>query len=769
MGWNPFASKYVHSVGTSFARMVDDDSIPDTTRVAVIKAIFRNESISQHLVDSRLNGTKMQINRMLRFAKTDNTSSLPNSLIVSNSTGRREVKEAVESFEGKSVTIDYVSLGELNNTHLAWQKLVDEYDYNHETNEIEKLSSEIGKPVYLEDFVSIYPINSVMEEGALESLGYPQSWGYTPERIGGNTGRYKRHTDFILSDKNENGAEVTYTYIDQEEVTPAVVEDEVVVTEAVTKEVRKSVTLKWSFNPEVGEMFIHAMYHFGVGENKQTKYWTYCQGDGVYPVLDNLTEANYEAVHKYMPVVFFNSLRKSVTTEDQWDTDRYKANKKMLNYLNMDYQEIANSIAENPDADKLEQAVLGFGVPINSENPVELQYLYMFFEDLYFKNPSTTIASNTANGKTGSALVMQLDDLKYVLSYGKITKTMQGGKIKEDAEPGDVISELGTESYTQQYQQRYSGSGEIRTVTEYAIKDFHYRAFKKQVTAFLYEEVRVYDLKSKFRIYRSYDSIQTIKEQENESAALIFLDQNLLEAFSDKEKETLYLRSMHLILNSRETQKVKFYERKIFGDLLKIAAIAFAIYSGGQSLHLLAVAATISVTAVMVVIAVMVFEYIVVPYLFSLVVKELGMENSLILAAAIAIYSIYTGKGAQGIPGAPFAIDLMTVSNGLTNGIQSELERLFSNYQSDVEAFNLMADKATAEMDAAKDLLDMDSVIDPFEFIGREPIIIEGETPDEFYNRTIHTQNIGTLTNEAITSFVEISLKLPDFNDTAGA
>ena len=42
------------------------------------------------------------------------------------------------------------------------------------------------------------------------------------------------------------------------------------------------------------------------------------------------------------------------------------------------------------------------------------------------------------------------------------------------------------------------------------------------------------------------------------------------------------------------------------------------------------------------------------------------------------------------------------------------------------------------------------------------PFIIFGESPDEFYNRTIHTGNIGTLGLAAVSSFVENKLRLPD-------
>lgn len=762
MGW--FDGKKIHAVATSLSRVVEDDSIPDTAKVSVLTAIFRNESIAQHLVDSRLNGTSSKIRRMLRYAEVHNTSALPNSLIVTNTTGRWEVKAVIESIEGKPVTLDYFKLGPLNNTHLAWQKLVDEYGYDQETNELTGLTSSKGMPVYLKDIVSIYPEDTVIEAGALEALGYPETWGYTPERKGGKPGQYARHTDFVLSG-GQNGAEVTYVYEIQEEVKAAVITDGVETAPAVTKRVVKENTLVWSFEEDAEEDYFHVKYHYTDAGNKVTKYWTYRKDQGTHPTLDAMVEANFEAVSKYMPVVFFNSQRTNVTTDEYADTDQYKANEKMLDYISIDYRGMADSINDNPDADKIEQAVLAYGVPITSSHPIDLEYLYMFFEDLYFRNPSTT-TGKTDNGATGSALVLQTRDLKYVLSYGKLTKQIRGGRVSPGAKNGEIVSGIAYEDYTKQYTRRtYVGEGEYNTETVVAPGKYYYRYFRRQLTPTFYEEVRVYGLRAKFRIYRSYDSVGGVEDDET----LIFIDQNIMDKFKSRNKEELYLRSMHVIINTRVTQKVEFYESDVFTTLLKVAAIAFVIHSGGKSLALLAAAATISVTAVLIVLAVMAFQYIILPYLFTVVVKEIGMEKALILAIAITVYRISTGKGVVGVPGNPFATDLMSVSSGLTNGIQTELERLFNNYQSDVEAFNLLADEATLELEAAKDLLGMDSVIDPFEFIGREPIIITGETPDDFYNRTIHTQNIGTLAITAISNFVETSLKLPDFNDTMGA
>ncbi len=62
----------------------------------------------------------------------------------------------------------------------------------------------------------------------------------------------------------------------------------------------------------------------------------------------------------------------------------------------------------------------------------------------------------------------------------------------------------------------------------------------------------------------------------------------------------------------------------------------------------------------------------------------------------------------------------------------------------------------------------MDSWLNPFEFIGEEPLIVWGEAPNDLYNRTVHSGNIGMAGIEMIKSYVDVALTLPRLNNTVG-
>ena len=82
--------------------------------------------------------------------------------------------------------------------------------------------------------------------------------------------------------------------------------------------------------------------------------------------------------------------------------------------------------------------------------------------------------------------------------------------------------------------------------------------------------------------------------------------------------------------------------------------------------------------------------------------------------------------------------------------------------------FSLMAEQKWAELEDVKNLLGKENLINPFDFIGKEPRISFGESPSQFYDRTIHAGNIGVLALDANSSFVEISLTLPKLPQTFG-
>jgi hypothetical protein len=100
---------------------------------------------------------------------------------------------------------------------------------------------------------------------------------------------------------------------------------------------------------------------------------------------------------------------------------------------------------------------------------------------------------------------------------------------------------------------------------------------------------------------------------------------------------------------------------------------------------------------------------------------------------------------------------MLMLSTGLQRAVMVEN---YKDLLDESSNFREYADAKQESLDAANKLLETSTVLSPF--------VIFGEKPEDFYNRTIHFGNIGTLGITAISSYVDIALTLPKIYDTLG-
>lgn len=100
------------------------------------------------------------------------------------------------------------------------------------------------------------------------------------------------------------------------------------------------------------------------------------------------------------------------------------------------------------------------------------------------------------------------------------------------------------------------------------------------------------------------------------------------------------------------------------------------------------------------------------------------------------------------------------VGNGLMGGVQGVLKDKFSDLQNETGAFQEYMTEQEKELKRAEALLDSSQNL--------SPLIVFGETPDEFFNRTVHSGNIGVLGLDAISNYVDTALTLPKLSESIG-
>jgi hypothetical protein len=180
-----------------------------------------------------------------------------------------------------------------------------------------------------------------------------------------------------------------------------------------------------------------------------------------------------------------------------------------------------------------------------------------------------------------------------------------------------------------------------------------------------------------------------------------------------------------------------------------------AIYDGGATLG-----AVLGLTGTAAIVATIVIHLIVgqlIAVAFKYFVKLVGEEVATVIAVIALIYGGYQIVQAGGLAGAPWAQALLEISTGLH---QAAMNARMENLNNEGEAFQLFVEDETERLETSKQLLENNNFLSPF--------VIFGESPEDFYNRTVHSGNIGILGITAISSYVDIALTLPKLNDTLG-
>ena len=246
-----------------------------------------------------------------------------------------------------------------------------------------------------------------------------------------------------------------------------------------------------------------------------------------------------------------------------------------------------------------------------------------------------------------------------------------------------------------------------------------------------------------------------VTADETDDILLIPLDRSVTQAYSISERETLYTRSLHYVFNSLKIIKIKWYQTGIFKVLMLIVAVGVAIYDGGATLG-----AFLGLQGAAAIIATVVINLAIGELLqvaFKLFVKVFGADLALLAAIVLIAVGGYQMFQAGGVAGAPWADELLRVANGLQS---AAMEAKYAGLMEDYSNFNSFMEEKNQLLETANELLDNRTALNPF--------VIFGESPNDYYNRTVHSGNIGLLGIAAVASYTEIALTLPKLNDTLG-
>lgn len=742
-----FSSKTVITVGTAVARVIEDDALPDSVYTGFTKGTFSgDDQLIENVLEDLAAGMGVRASRAYQYGKRNYLYGVPSGAILESTAGADVMAQVLSGIYGQAATVSYYHFGAFNNLHVGWVKLVAEHGYVPTTNVLGKLSAERGKTIYLANMAVVVTEASLLElaNGSLDQWGAPANSG---SQVTGNpqydealrkVNALKAPTIFEL-DPNAPAdyLRVDYTWL----------EDENVVVEGVA--VIRKVQKYGSYTMNLEGYDVESDYHqvrFTLADNS-VGYRIFKDDAGEHPTLDALYDPQYANNGQYFPFTYFRY--EKVNGADDKSTDWFKQSKRLLKTIGMEYEQVANAIDENPDIADVEQAMMIMAVPANTKDQNEMRYLHDYFKQLLgLSAHATPEVGNPMTVGLANTIVIQDKRFKMTLGYSNITKKMVMGKI---AEEGDYTFALENKTDTVEGIEVAT----LRKIFWNTSRKVH--VYRKQINHIQYEEVKVYDLNMKYHIFQQYSAVG----DEDDAILLVPVDMSIVRGYSLPVKENLYSRAMQYVFNSKVVTKVKWYQQGWFKYFMLIVAIVVTVLSYGstwQAIGAALAAGTITVGAVVYMIAIGILKMLIIGYVLKLFVRLVGPEFAFIVAIAAAMVGAYQAVSAGSIAGAPWAKELLALSSGLTKGVNTELGREFGKLQAESLDFKQYMDAENERLERANDLLKTDHHLNP--------LILFGESPSQYYNRTVHAGNIGVLGITSVEQFFDVSLQLPNLTET---
>ena len=758
--WNkqvsaPWPNPTQTEVGTTIARALEDNAQPDTIEETVVNGVLlEQKDMAGALINAVTSGANLNVEEAYRYARDTYTNGLPRGSTFTELDAATIVHDILSEKEGYSVNMDYFLFQPPNHTHVGWTMIMDSYGYEPKTNRLRGIEAAFEEDieVYLEaiipiipkEYLDAMPANELTVNGRSASNGYSPNSQSKPKNAEENSNFSPRFAEPEEAEDGEgHGVRIRYSFEEPELEVP------------VNGDIKISIDELFD-----GRRFFQTKYSFYDGQENHYRYWFYAEGGDEYPELDSVFVTDKEETEtNFLPIVQFRRDFENLTDESRHDTEEYKTTKELMDILGIDYQSVGEAVDENPDIDQVKQAVLMFAVPFISEDQVELNYLFEFFKRAWEQ-------SRFADGSSGASAIRDIEGLITIkdnsfdmaIDHRNIRRQLRSGNI---GKPGTFGVTTGEDSFTRTVQTtNRSGDQTTETVTVTT----PLRKFRKQITSAIYEEYVVVDARA---IYTIDGSREVVAKNDSEKF-LVPVDKKIADQLNYKSREKLYFRSLHYVFNSKVTEEGKWYERPEFQFVLFVAAIAITILTWGSTWKWV-VSLGLTLTA-----SVALFALIIVglPYLATQIAAELGVENTLFAAVVIAAVAMYMGSVTDGGYAESFwAQMLMAQASNLVAGANYEVSEKLSKYNSEFEEFEDLKEEKYQDLEEQREMLgliDVGSLLDPMAFIGQIPDTRIGESPEEFYSRTVHSGNIGTLAYDEIEYFVDASLKLPGIDDTAG-
>lgn len=774
----------VTQVATQVSPLVKkDEEVQNEAIAAIIRSLFdSNVEFVDALSEGMNSGVRAKTERLYDYAVNSDKVRKPEASFVQRDGNKGGLEKVIERIEGKPITLVYAFLGEINNVHVGYKILTENYGFDLDSGEIKTLSEQKGSPVYLKNINPVHKYSRRMKNEELQKdpleRRYSEAKGmaFMDQKLGEDFSKAVNKGLPEFTSRDNEMCRVTFWYeeeiVDREEERD---EEGNIVKEKLTHKKRRQGNRLLGVGYDRDKEYHQALYTTGSGSNKRWHTFTYEDGLGRHSELDGKLASTLRDLGDYFPFIAMRMGKEDVRYV--WDKTEIDEYRNMMDILGNDYDDMVDQVHENPDIDDIEQILFVFGINLKTEDPACIEYLYRFFNRVYDtrhvkgRNPANhdEVISNFTSDGNNHALLFKTGDQEISLNYRNIWKRMRNGKGKK----GEYRSHIKDHRISYQYAKRTKvsrGSGADKYTYEYktAYRDIPVLVLEYQMGESFYEQIVVANPITLFRVYKKYMTGANLNADTDDDPdkTIIPLDKSILDEMDLQSKDVVYKRAPRFVFNARVVKKLKWYESSVFRFVLTAIAIFSATISGQPWLAKIATAGLVVATKMIVIAIIKAYA---IKEAGKYIAKELGAEAAI---AAAVIMAAFSGKklfDAGSLEGAPFASELMGAATGFADGVTAYFKEQIAGIASEMDEFGLMAEEKMEELKDIESTLDVDTLLDPsFLINATKPVNILGESPDDFYNRTVHSGNVGAYAFEATENFVENSLRLPTINDTLG-
>lgn len=475
-------------------------------------------------------------------------------------------------------------------------------------------------------------------------------------------------------------------------------------------------------------------------------------------ILAEITNSTTSVNNKYIPTVSVR--RNSINLVDQTNNDNLKPVKKALDIIGVDIQSITDSIMSTEggnDPNKIDDAFIGFGVSPATKSVEGKNYLFEFFGYL---------TTNVGMKRTKA-------DWEYFLqNYNSQAQNffIKGQYCLFQLNGGESNNYKHTIRYLYAEHKSVVGSiGEVNKVTteivvrpklKFGSTDVDDSSFiiRKQINTGVYVEIEVRGLIWVGETYPDVVAKYYLSDYQEAGKNHIYFPiiTGLLKNFGIFEQTSILYESMILTVYAKDEIKIPWYLTASFLNLVQIVVLVVSLFTfNPQGSTFAALIKELGYQAI---------KQIILAKIFAVVVKGLvsvlGYEKTAVLIALATVYGL--GTFALNTK-STWAIQLLQASSLAQNSFNNVIKEDLINTLQETENFN---EKYLGLMDEIQKVKDQfaPSILP---ILSRRYVFAfnPNETPTQFFNRTVHTTNVGVLSLDDASTFVERMLQLPKNSD----